>query len=362
MEEKPGRLDDYALASRLSYFLWNSEPDETLRDLAKRGALKKTSTLMAQAQRMLADDKSKRFTEAFLDYWLDLRKINNTSPDTALYSDYVLDDYLVESQVDETRRYFQELIRGDLPTRNLVASDFVIINDRLATLYGIPGIKGVDFRRVQLSPDSPRGGLLTQASVLKVTANGTTTSPVLRGAWIMERILGKPAPPPPPGIAAVEPDIRGAKTIREQLDKHRTNKSCNVCHAKIDPAGFALENFDVMGGWRDRYRAIGDGEKVPGYAKSGQPFEFHMTQPVDASGALPGGANFKDVRELKRLLLQDERQIARNFVNQLVIYSTGAPIRFGDRLKVEAILDRTKNYGVKSLIEALIESDLFRNK
>ena len=362
MEEKPGRLDDYALASRLSYFLWNSEPDETLRDLAKRGALKKTQTLMAQAQRMLADDKSKRFTEAFLDYWLDLRKINNTSPDAALYSDYVLDDYLVESQVDETRRYFQELIRGDLATRNLVASDFVIINDRLATLYGIPGIKGVDFRRVQLAPDSPRGGLLTQASVLKVTANGTTTSPVLRGAWIMERILGKPAPPPPPGIAAVEPDIRGAKTIREQLDKHRTNKSCNVCHAKIDPAGFALENFDVMGGWRDRYRAIGDGEKIPGYAKSGQPFEFHMTQPVDASGALHGGANFKDVRELKRLLLQDERQIARNFVNQLVIYSTGAPIRFGDRLKVEAILDRTKNYGVKSLIEALIESDLFRNK
>jgi hypothetical protein len=362
MEEKPGRLDDYALASRLSYFLWNSEPDETLRDLAKRGALKKTSTLMAQAERMLADDKSKRFTEAFLDYWLDLRKINNTSPDAALYSDYVLDDYLVESQVDETRRYFQELIRRNLPTRNLVASDFVIINDRLATLYGIPGIKGVDFRRVQLPPDSPRGGLPTQASVLKVTANGTTTSPVLRGAWIMERILGKPAPPPPPGIAAVEPDIRGAKTIREQLDKHRTNKSCNVCHAKIDPAGFALENFDVMGGWRDRYRAIGDGEKVPGYAKSGQPFEFHMTQPVDASGALPGGASFKDVRELKRLLLQDERQIARNFVNQLVIYSTGAPVWFGDRPKVEAILDRTKNYGVKSLIEALIESDIFRNK
>lgn len=364
MEEKPGQLDDFALASRLSYFLWNSEPDAPLRDLAKRGALRKTATLQAQAERMLADGKSQRFTDAFLDYWLDLRKINNTSPDAVLYSDYVLDDYLVESELDETRRYFQELVRGNLPTRSLISSDFVIVNDRLATLYGLPGIKGVEFRKVQLPPDSPRGGLLTQASVLKVTANGTTTSPVLRGAWIMERILGKPAPPPPPGIAAVEPDIRGAKTIREQLAMHRTNKSCNVCHAKIDPAGFALESFDVMGGWRDRYRGIGEGEKVAGYAKSGQPYEFHLTQPIDPSGDLPSGGKFQDVRELKRLLLQDERQIARNLVNQLVIFSTGAPVRFGDRPKVEAILDRTasKNYGLKSLIEAIIESELFRNK
>jgi uncharacterized protein DUF1592/uncharacterized protein DUF1588/uncharacterized protein DUF1587/uncharacterized protein DUF1585/uncharacterized protein DUF1595/cytochrome c len=364
MEEKPGTLDDYALASRLSYFLWNSEPDQTLQDLAKRGALKKTSTLRAQTERMLNDDKSRRFTEAFLDYWLDLRKINNTSPDAVLYSDYVLDDYLIESVVAETRTFFQELVRGNLPSRNLVASDFVIVNDRLGALYGLPGVKGVEFRKVQLPSDSVRGGLLTQASVLKVTANGTTTSPVLRGAWIMERILGKPAPPPPPGIPSVEPDIRGATTIREQLEKHRSQKSCNVCHAKIDPAGFALENFDVLGGWRDRYRALGDGNKVPGYAKSGQPFEFHLTQPVDASGTLPGGGRFQDVRELKRLILQDERQIARNLVNQLIIYSTGAPVRFGDRPIVEGILDRAaaSSYGIKSLIEAIIESELFRNK
>ncbi|MBO0800472.1 MAG: DUF1592 domain-containing protein, partial [Blastocatellia bacterium] len=220
MEEKPGPLDDYALASRLSYFLWNSEPDQTLHDLARRGALKKTSTLRAQAERMLDDDRSRRFTEAFLDYWLDLRKINNTSPDPVLYSDYVLDDYLVESIVAETRNFFQELVRGNLPSRNLVASDFVIVNDRLGALYGLPDVKGVEFRKVQLPPDSVRGGLLTQASVLKVTSNGTTTSPVLRGAWIMERILGKPVPPPPPGIPSVEPDIRGATTIREQLKKH----------------------------------------------------------------------------------------------------------------------------------------------
>ncbi len=364
LEEKPGQLDDYALASRLSYFLWNSEPDLALRELAARGNLKKTSVLRGQAERMLADDKSRRFTEAFLDYWLDLRKINNTSPDPSLYSDYVLDDYLIESIVAETQKFFQEIVWGNLPTRNIVSSDFIIINDRLGELYGLPEVKGTNFRRVQLPPDSPRGGLLTQASVLKVTANGTTTSPVLRGAWIMERILGKPAPPPPPGIPSVEPDIRGAMTIREQLEKHRSQKSCNVCHAKIDPAGYALENFDVMGGWRDRYRALGDGEKVAGYAKSGQPFEFHLTQTVDASGTLPGGGRFKDVRELKRLILKDERQIARNFVNQLVIYSTGAPVRFGDRQKVEAILDRavSNNYGARSLIEAIIESELFRNK
>lgn len=364
LEEKPGPLEDHALAARLSYFLWNSEPDTTLRTLADQGKLHQPAVLSAQTDRMLADSRAERFVDAFLDYWLDLRKVENTSPDETLYNDYYLDDYLTESSVEEPRAFFAELVRNNLPARNLVASDFVMVNDRLAELYGLPGVEGCKIRRVPLPKNSVRGGLLTQAGVLKVTSNGTTTSPVLRGVWINERILGQTVPPPPPSVPAVEPDIRGATTIREQLEKHRTQATCKSCHAKIDPAGFALESFDVFGGWRDRYRALGEGEAVPGFGKNGQPFSFHKAQPVDSSGVLPDGRHFSDVRDLKRLLLQDERQVARNLVRQLVIYSTGAPVGFGDRPKVESILDRAKpeGYGVKSLIHGIIESELFRSK
>ncbi len=364
LEERPGPLDDYALATRLSYFLWNSEPDETLRSLAAQHKLHDSKVLSEQTDRMLADPRSQQFVDAFLDYWLDLRKTDNTSPDETLYPDYYLDDFLVQSSVAETRAFFTELLKDDLPARNLVDSNFAMVNERLASLYGIPGVQGCSIRRVPLPKDSVRGGLLTQASVLKVTANGTTTSPVLRGVWINERILGNTVPPPPPSVPKVEPDIRGATTIREQLMKHRTQATCKSCHAKIDPAGFALENFDVFGGWRDHYRALGDGQHVPGFGKNGQPFIFHAAQPVDPSGVLPDGRSFKDVRDLKHLLLHDERQIARNLVRQLVTYSTGAPVQFGDRPKVEAILTRAKadGYGVKTLIHGIIDSELFRNK
>ena len=360
LEEKPGPLDPAALASRLSYFLWNSPPDAELR----AADLGKADVLRAQIDRLLDDRKSRRFVDAFLDYWLDLRRVNATSPDAALYPDYYLDDLLVESADEEPRLMFEELLRGDLPARNVVSSDFAMVNERLADLYGLPTFEGVRLRRAALPAGSPRGGFITMAAVLKVTANGTTTSPVLRGAWIMERILGKPPPPPPPSVPAVEPDIRGALTIREQLDKHRTIPSCAGCHAKIDPAGFALEHFDVMGGRRDRYRALGKGTPPPGYGKNGQPFEFHEALPVDASGEMPGGGAFKDVSELKAVLLKDERQIARNLARQLLVYATGAPIRFGDRARVEEILDRSKEsgYGVKTIIREIVLSGLFRCK
>ena len=205
---------------------------------------------------------------------------------------------------------------------------------------------------------------MTQAAVLKVTANGTTTSPVLRGAWIMERILGQKPPPPPPGVPAVEPDIRGAVTIRQQLDKHRTQETCAVCHSKIDPPGFALENFDVMGGWRDRYRAMGDGVPEKGLAKSGQKFAFHLALPVDATGELPDGRKFRDIREFKQLLLDDEKPVARNLARQLAIYATGAPVRFGDRAAIEQVLQRASasHYGVRALVLEVVQSDLFVNK
>ena len=365
LHEKPGRLDDFALATRLALFLWNSDPDPALRELAERGQLHRPEVLRAQANRMLTDPRSRRFVEAFLDYWLDLRKVNDTSPSTTLYSDYYIDDYLVESAMAESQLSFAEMLERNLPARNIVASDHTFLNDRLATHYGIPGVEGVAMRRVTLPPDSPRGGFMTEAIVLKVTANGTTTSPVLRGKWVRERIMGMDIPPPPPSVPAVEPDIRGAVTIREQLAKHRADKTCAACHSRIDPPGFALENFDVMGAWRDRYRATSeDGVVEPGFGKNGWPFAFHYAQPVDASGQLDDGRSFQDVRDLKKLLLADEPQIARNLARQLVVYATGAPVRFSDRAAIEQIVAgaRPTDYGVRSLVDGVIQSDLFLNK
>ncbi|MCY2976714.1 MAG: DUF1592 domain-containing protein [Planctomycetota bacterium] len=364
LEEQPGRLDNYALASRLSFFLWNSEPDAALRSHAERGELCRPEVLRAETERLLTDPKSERFVEAFLDYWLDLRKMDLNSPSLTLYPDYEADDLLNESALDETRLYFADMLRHDRPASTIVDSDFTFLNERLALHYGIPGVSGVAMRRVVLPSDSVRGGLLTQASVLKVTANGTTTSPVLRGKWILERILGQQIPPPPP-VAAIEPDIRGAVTIREQLDKHRADPSCAACHSKIDPPGFALESFDVFGGWRERYRATSyEGIPEKGFGRNGVAFAFHLGRPVDASGHTSDGRPFENIREFKRLLLADEKQIASNLVQQLAIYATGAPLYFSDRAVVDRILQRTrdKNYGVRNLVHELVQSDLFLHK
>ena len=363
-KEKPGRLDDRALAERLAYFLWNSCPDDELRGLAERGVLHRGAELRRQTERLLDDPRSQRFVAAFLDYWVDLRLIVGVDPDAELYPDYQLDDLLVESMIGETQLFFDELIKRNLGITNLVSSDFAVLNERLAKHYGIPGVEGVNLRPVKLPADCDRGGLLTQASILKVTANGTTTSPVKRGAWIMGRLLGQPPPPPPPGIPAVEPDIRGATTIREQLAKHRNEATCAACHKNIDPAGFALESFDVMGAYRERYRSVGAGEKVKGSGHNGINIHYGWGQKVDPSGELPDGRTFQDVRELKQLLVSDPELLARNLTQQLIIYATGAPIRFSDRPAIAKILAHTRpeGYGVRSLIHEIVESDIFLNK
>ena len=365
LDETPGPLEDRALATRLALFLWNSVPDDALRTAAERGELHRPDVLRAQTERLLGDPKSQRFVEAFLDYWIDLRKIEDTTPSTTLYNDYYLDDALTEAALGETQLFFTDLLQRNLPARHLIASDFTYLNERLANHYGVDGVKGISLRRVPLPADSARGGLMTQASVLKVTANGTTTSPVLRGKWIIERILGYDVPPPPAAVPAVEPDIRGAVTIRQQLDRHRADASCAACHRKIDPAGFALENFDVMGAWRNRYRATSpDVRPEKGLGKNGQPFAFHFGLPVDAGGELPDGRPFANIREFKRLLLEQEQQVARNLAKQLVVYATGAPIRFCDREEIDAITARTRagDYGVRSLVHEIVQSTLFREK
>ncbi|MCM8538860.1 MAG: DUF1592 domain-containing protein, partial [Lentisphaeraceae bacterium] len=225
LKEQPGKLSNIALASRLSLFLNNSQPDEELLSLSKEGKLQDESVLVSQVERLLRKKVSERFINSFLDYWLDLRNLNLNTPDENLYNDYYLDDFLSESALDETRLFFTELIKKDLPASNIIDSDFTMLNGRMATHYGIPNVKGAEFRKVKLPENSVRGGLMTQASVLRVTANGTSTSPVMRGVWINERIIGEPPSPPPPAVPAVEPDTRGATTIREQLEKHRSNKS-----------------------------------------------------------------------------------------------------------------------------------------
>jgi hypothetical protein len=365
LEEEPGPLSDYSLASRLSFFLWNSAPDDVLLERACNDELTQPEVLRRETERMLNDSRSARFVEAFLDYWLDLRKLDATTPSNTLYPDYYLDESLTEAALDESRAFFTELLQGDLPARNIVDSDFTYVNERLAMHYGIPGVEGGQMRRVSLPADSVRGGVMTQAMVLKVTANGTTTSPVVRGKWITERILGRMVPPPPSSVGAVDPDTRGAVTIRQQLDQHRADESCAACHNKIDPPGFALESFDVLGGWRDRYR--GDAkDKIPeiGLGKNGWPFDFHYGLPVESYGQLADGRSFHDIRQFKQLILEDEAQIARNLAQHLLVYATGAPIRFSERQAVEQILAQTKSeqYGVRSIVHAIVESELFRNK
>ena len=210
---------------------------------------------------------------------------------------------------------------------------------------------------------------MTQASVLKVTANGTSTSPVLRGVWVLDRIMGKPVPPPPPNVPAVEPDIRGATTIREQLAKHRATENCAGCHSRIDPPGFALENFDVIGGWRDRYRVVADQtdwvkNRVGPLAKYLAAWQYGLGRPVEAADVLPDGRQFADINELKQLLLTDPEQIARCVTEKLITYSTGQPVGFDDRHAVDQILAeaKTTDYGLRSLIHAVVASELFRSK
>jgi hypothetical protein len=238
------------------------------------------------------------------------------------------------------------------------------MNSRLARHYGIswPGDEG--FQRVALRPEDHRGGLITHASVLKVTANGTTTSPVLRGVWMMERILGQAVPPVPANVPAIEPDIRGAKTIRDQLAQHRTAESCAACHARIDPPGFALENYDVIGGWRNRYRAVVDDFKPAKAGKDGKEGGWRPGPAVDASYTTADDKSFEGLDEFKKILLSDSDKLARNLAAQLLTYGTGAAISFSDRAVLDDIVEKTreKNHGVRSLIHAVIASSSFLNK
>lgn len=351
----------YAVASRLSHFLTNGGPDAGLLALAREERMRQPAVLRREADRLIDSPAFERFARGFTGHWLNLRHLRRDDPDKRLYPEYQLDEYLVDSMERETLTFFTSLVRENLPVRQLVDCDYVYANERLARHYGLPAMEGANLRRVALGKESPLGGLLTQAAILKVTANGTSTSPVLRGAWITDRILGEPPPPPPPGVPAVEPDIRGAKTIREQLAAHTKSAVCASCHVKFDPVGLALENFDVAGRWRTRYRGLTEGERVSGIDHTGHDFAYTNAGAVDASGVLSDGRRFQNVRELKAIFASDPRKLARNLLRQLTVYSTGTPVRFSDRLEIEAMLDACAKDGFRTrdLFHALIRSKIF---
>jgi hypothetical protein len=251
----------------------------------------------------------------------------------------------------ETQTYLQAMLDEDLSIGCLIDSDFTFLNSRLARFYGISGVAGDTLKRVSLNPTDHRGGLLTQGAILKVTANGTTTSPVIRGVWVSERLLGQEIPPPPANVPAIEPDIRGAKTIREQLAKHKNDASCAACHVKIDPPGFALENYDPAGRWRDTYQKFQGRKRIPGIV-------------VDASSELPSGKAFENIDDFQSLILENKEALAANVVEKLLTYGTGAPISYKDRQTVERCVQQAKDsdYGFRSLVHAVIQSDVFLSK
>ena len=342
--EGNGPLDDYALASRLSYFLWSSMPDQELLEAARQGKLREPETLRAQALRLLADPKAEAVSTQFVSRWLELYKIGSMPPSAKDFEEYYVDG-LERAMKTETQLFFRHVLEANLPIDRFLDADFTFVNGGLARLYGVPDVTGAQFRKVSLL-DERRGGLLGMASVLTASANGIDTSPVVRGVWVLENILGTPPSPPPPDVEPIEPDIRGATTIRDQLMKHREIATCNACHQSIDPPGFALENFDPIGGWRGRYPRPGRQGPV-----------------IDASGALLSGETFQSITDFKKVLLGSHRDdFARCLTEKLLVYATGRTLERRDEPEVARIVTALKKEGngLRDLILAVVSSDAFR--
>lgn len=351
----PDGPDAWSLASRLSYFLWNSMPDDMLLALAATGELLQPATVEAQVRRLLADPKSARFVGDFTAQWLGLKRVGAMLPDPKLFPSY--DKTLEVSMRRETEEFFAEILRENLPVRTFLEADFAMLNARLARHYGIPGVAGDALRRVELPPGSPRGGLLAQASMLTITSNGSRTSPVVRGVWVLENLLDSPPSPPPPNIEPLEPDVRGATTIREMLAKHRKVETCNDCHRRIDPYGFALENFDAIGAWRTGYADArpAAGKGAPAVAPE---------RPIDASGQLPDGTKFAGFFEMRRALAEKSDRFARALAGKLLGHALGHQPTLAERRAVDRIVADNAAHGGRfaDLIVALCRDEAFLNR
>ena len=329
-------LSDHELAARLSYFLWSSLPDSELSRLADEGRL--GEQLRPQVRRMLADPKAAALVENFTGQWLQTRNLEVTKPDPDLFPEF--NGELARAMRTETEMLFAAILHEDRSILELLDSDFTFLNERLARHYGIEGVTGEDFRRVEIDQEQ-RGGVLTQASVLTVSSYPTRTSAVIRGKWILENILNEPPPPPPPDVPALdEAADAGSGTMRQQLEKHRANPACAACHARMDPLGFGLENYDAIGRWRD----------------------FEGDVPIDATGVLPGGQSFDSPAELKAIIAANDDAFTRALAEKMLTYATGRGMEISDRAAVRRIADRVKerDYGLRELVLAVVESDTFR--
>ena len=344
LREKPGQLNNYELASRLSYFLWSSMPDATLRELAKTGQLTNKSVLLRQVDRMLDDPKAAAFTRHFTERWLRLDKISDSPPERngpfRVYWDRQFEPQLIA----QTDAYFADLLKTNGSIIALIDSDYTFLNESIATIfYQRDDVKG-DFLRKVPTNDPRRGGILTQPSVMTATANGVDTSPVIRGAWLLENILGTPPPPPPPDVEPLAPDLRSAKSIGEQLAIHRNQQACNNCHRKFDPLGFAFENFDPIGRWRDKYPGARDN--------------------IDTSTTTANGYELADIVELKKMLIKQEQQVTRCLTEKLLAYSSGRILEPTDRGDVDEIVLKLQANGnrLRDLIKLIVQSHVFLTK
>jgi cytochrome c553 len=336
----------FRLASRLSYFLWSSMPDDQLLEVAANGNLNDPETLLTQTRRMLQAPSAEAFNVNFTNGWVRLNELGTMPPDPQKFASYY-DRQLEPLMRRETQLFFAEILHKNLNIENFIDSDFTFANRDLAKHYGFPTVPGEGFQRIALPPQSLRGGLLSQASVLTATSNGVETSPVNRGIWVLENILGSPPPPPPPDVEPLEPDIRGATTNREQLAKHRSVETCAECHGKIDPIGFALESFDPIGSLRFNY-----------LDSSGE-----AATAVDTTGTLPTGEVFADIAELKHLLVKQKTQFAHCLTEKLLTYGLGRKVGFQDRPVVEGIVDElaARGNGLRDLVELVVLSEAFRD-
>ena len=347
--QRRDKVNDWELASRLSYFLWGSMPDDELFSLAQSGRLHEPAVLHAQVARMFGDAKIKRFTDAFPRQWLQLHKVGMFPPDPKLYRDY--DKWLEQSMVMESVTYFAEVFAKNLPLREFLNSDWTMVNPRLAEHYQLPPLKESGFQRVALRPEEHRGGLLTQAGVLMLTSDGTRHRPVHRGVWVSEAIFGKTPPPPPPNVQPIEPtpSDKPKATVRMQLEAHATDATCASCHAKIDPLGLAFDNYDAIGRWRT--------EEVVPTGKGANP-------PVNASGTLPDGRKYAGPEEFKRLLAQDTDRFATAFVEQLATFALRRVMTIDDATQIKAIAQAGKkdDYRLRRVIETFVTSDQFQKR
>jgi hypothetical protein len=360
LRERPGALDDYALANRLSYFLNRTAPDAELFALAKQGRLR--ANLRTQTERLLKHKRFGRFITDFTEAWLNLRDMDFTMPDRALYPEF--EPYLRFSMPRETEAFLRELIESNLPAANIAKSDFAMLNDRMAEHYRIDGVVGSQFRKVKLPANSWRGGFLSQASVMKVSANGSNTSPVVRGVYVMDRIMGEPAAIPPPNVPGVEPDIRGAATLRELLEKHRNVASCASCHNYIDPLGFALESFDPIGLQRARFRNRDPKAEQVNETVRGRRVQYRLGPGVDSSGHFIDGSTYTDFIGYRNYLAKHDGRLARAFAGKTLTFATGRELGFSDRTEINRIVkDSAKNnHRLRDLLHRIINSEIFLNK